>query len=75
VVWREEFQFEVREKVSLDVEEDKIDIDKHTYRKFTQLVGVRGRITIHLEIREVLKDQTYQMLVRQDTEQNILIPA
>jgi bifunctional DNA-binding transcriptional regulator/antitoxin component of YhaV-PrlF toxin-antitoxin module len=75
VVWREEFQFEVGGKVSLDVEDDKIIIDKHTNRRFTQLVGVRGRITIPIEVREVLKNQIFQMLDRQDTEQLILIPA
>ncbi|MET3727052.1 bifunctional DNA-binding transcriptional regulator/antitoxin component of YhaV-PrlF toxin-antitoxin module [Fictibacillus halophilus] len=75
VVWSEEFQFEVGGKVSLGIEDDKIVIDKHTNRRYTQLIGVRGRITIPVEIREVLKDQTYQMLVKQDTEQIILIPA
>jgi hypothetical protein len=62
-------------KVSHDIEDDKIVIDKHTDRKFTQVVGVRGRITIPIELREVLKDRTYQMLVRQDTKQLILISA
>ncbi|ANC77425.1 hypothetical protein ABE65_011675 [Fictibacillus phosphorivorans] len=43
VVWREEFQFEVGETVSLDIESDKIIIDKKGDRRFTQVVGVKGR--------------------------------
>ncbi|WP_156488469.1 hypothetical protein [Fictibacillus phosphorivorans] len=75
LVWREGLQFEIGETVGLDIEDDKIVIDKKGAKRFTQLRGLRGRITISLVVREKLEDQTYHVLVKHETEQPILMPA
>ncbi|MED1864351.1 hypothetical protein P4V41_12870 [Fictibacillus nanhaiensis] len=75
VVWREEFQFQIGEKVGIDVEDGKIIIDKLNARRFTPIIGVKGRLTIPIEIRQELKSHTYQIIAIQETEQFVLIPA
>ena len=66
VVWREEFQFQVGEKVG---------VDKMRERQFTPIIGVKGRLTIPIEIRQELKSHIYQLIAIQETEQFILTPA
>jgi bifunctional DNA-binding transcriptional regulator/antitoxin component of YhaV-PrlF toxin-antitoxin module len=75
VVWREEFQFQVGEKVGVDVKDGIIIIDKMHVRQFTPIIGVKGRLTIPIEIRQELKSHIYQLIAIQETEQFILTPA
>lgn len=75
VVWREEFQFQVGEKVGVDVKDGIIIIDKMHERQFTPIIGVKGRLTIPIEIRQELKSPIYQLIAIQETEQFILTPA
>ncbi|MGA4719838.1 hypothetical protein [Fictibacillus nanhaiensis] len=75
VVWREEFQFQVGEKVGVDVKDGIIIIDKMRVRQFTPIIGVKGRLTIPIEIRQELKSHIYQLIAIQETEQFILTPA
>ncbi|MGA4722128.1 hypothetical protein [Fictibacillus nanhaiensis] len=40
----------------MDIETDKVIIDKPFNQKFTQLVGVKGILTILIEVGQKLKD-------------------
>jgi bifunctional DNA-binding transcriptional regulator/antitoxin component of YhaV-PrlF toxin-antitoxin module len=75
VTWREEFKLHSGTEVGIDCYNNTlIVIDKAVTREFKQIVTEKGKLTIPLELRQKLKDQTYHIIIEQKDERIILAP-
>jgi bifunctional DNA-binding transcriptional regulator/antitoxin component of YhaV-PrlF toxin-antitoxin module len=74
VVWREEFNLHRGMEVGIDYYNEVVIIDKSKSREFTQTVSAKGKLTIPLELREQLHNETYNIYIIQRDEKIILTP-
>ncbi|MFC0235483.1 hypothetical protein [Fictibacillus phosphorivorans] len=75
IAWREEFNLHGGEEVGIDCYHNHIVvIDKTVSREYKQKVTEKGKLTIPLELRQKLIDQTYHVIIEQREERIILAP-
>ncbi|WP_226535513.1 AbrB/MazE/SpoVT family DNA-binding domain-containing protein [Fictibacillus halophilus] len=75
VTWREEFKLYSGAEVGIDCYNNSIIvIDKAGTREFKQIVTEKGNITIPLELRKKLINQSYHIIIEQRDERIILAP-
>jgi bifunctional DNA-binding transcriptional regulator/antitoxin component of YhaV-PrlF toxin-antitoxin module len=75
VTWREEFKLHSGTEVGIDCYNNSIIvIDKSTAREYKQIVTEKGNVTIPLELRQKLNNQTYHIIIEQKDERIILAP-
>jgi bifunctional DNA-binding transcriptional regulator/antitoxin component of YhaV-PrlF toxin-antitoxin module len=74
VTWREEFDLQSGEGVGIDYKNNFLVIDKETSREYCQTVSARGNLTIPLELRDKLNNETFYILIEQQKKKIILAP-
>jgi bifunctional DNA-binding transcriptional regulator/antitoxin component of YhaV-PrlF toxin-antitoxin module len=74
VVWREEFNLQDGIEVGIDFINGIIVIDKMLTREYSQKVSARGKLTIPLEVRQLLQTNNYNIYVIQKDKKIILSP-
>jgi bifunctional DNA-binding transcriptional regulator/antitoxin component of YhaV-PrlF toxin-antitoxin module len=74
IAWREEFDLQEGIEVGIDFINGIILIDKTLTREYSQKVSAKGKLTIPLEIRQLLHTNLYKIYVIQNDEKIILSP-
>jgi bifunctional DNA-binding transcriptional regulator/antitoxin component of YhaV-PrlF toxin-antitoxin module len=74
IAWREEFDLQDGIEVGIDFLNGIIVIDKTLTRQYSQNVSARGKLTIPLEIRQLLHTDIYNIYVIQKDRKIILSP-
>jgi bifunctional DNA-binding transcriptional regulator/antitoxin component of YhaV-PrlF toxin-antitoxin module len=74
IAWREEFNLQDGIEVGIDFLNGIIVIDKTLTREYSQNVSARGKLTIPLEIRQLLHTDIYNIYVIQKDRKIILSP-
>ncbi|MDR7074228.1 hypothetical protein [Fictibacillus barbaricus] len=75
VTWREEFKLYNGVEVGIDCFNDSvIVIDRAPAREYKQFVSAKGKLTIPLELRQRLNNQSYHIIIEQRDERIILAP-
>jgi bifunctional DNA-binding transcriptional regulator/antitoxin component of YhaV-PrlF toxin-antitoxin module len=74
IAWREEFNLQEGIEVGIDFINGIVLIDKTLTREFSRNISAKGKLTIPLEIRQLLHTNKYNIYIIQKENKIILSP-
>jgi bifunctional DNA-binding transcriptional regulator/antitoxin component of YhaV-PrlF toxin-antitoxin module len=74
IAWREEFNLQEGIEVGIDFINGIVLIDKTLTREFSRNISAKGKLTIPLEVRQLLHANKYNIYIIQKESKIILSP-
>jgi hypothetical protein len=75
IMWREEFNMNIGEKVGIDLVGTNVIIDRDLNREYIRAVQQRGHLNIPLKLKNKLESELYDIVILYRDKKILLIPV